>query len=105
LPGAKNAYETALKIDDRFVIGYYNLGMVFKAMGLFVEAIDAYNHAVFLNPDYAEAYQNLGVVLLRVGDVKNSLAAFEYAIALHEKDNPQEAKRLRQGLQEMGFLR
>ncbi|MFM5979412.1 MAG: glycosyltransferase [Sphaerospermopsis kisseleviana] len=104
-PGAKNAYATALKIDDSFVIGYYNLGMVCKAMGLFVEAIDAYNAAIFLNPNYAEAYQNLGVVLLKVGDVENSLAAFEYAIALHEKDNPQEAKRLRQGLQEMGFFR
>jgi glycosyltransferase involved in cell wall biosynthesis len=104
LPGAKNAYETALKIDDRFVTGYYNLGMVCKEMGLLIEAIEAYNCAIYLNPNYAEAYQNLGVVLLKVGDVENSLAAFEYAIALHEKSNPLEAKRLRQGLQEMGFL-
>jgi tetratricopeptide (TPR) repeat protein len=74
-------------------------------MGLFVEAIDAYNCAIFLNPDYADAYQNLGVVLLKIGDVENSLAAFKYAIALHEKTNPQEAKRLLQGLQEMGFFR
>ncbi|TAE61392.1 MAG: tetratricopeptide repeat protein [Nostocales cyanobacterium] len=104
LPGAKNAYETALKIDDSFVTGYYNLGMVCKAMGLYLEAIDAYNAAIFLNPDYAEAYQNLGVVLLKVGDVENSMVAFEFAINLHEKDNPLEAKRLLQGLQEMGFL-
>ncbi|WP_353932331.1 glycosyltransferase [Okeanomitos corallinicola TIOX110] len=104
LPGARNAYATALKIDDSFVTGYYNLGMVSKAMGLFVEAIDAYNCAISLNPDYAEAYQNLGVVLLKVGDLENSMAAFEYAINLHEKDNPEEAKRLFQGLQEMGFL-
>jgi tetratricopeptide (TPR) repeat protein len=105
LPGAKIAYETALKIDDSFVTGYYNLGMVCKSMGLFVEAIDAYNCAIFLNPDYADAYQNLGVVLLKVGDVENSLAAFQCAIALHEKDNPQEAKRLLQGLQEMGLIK
>lgn len=105
LPGAKNAYETALKIDDSFVIGYYNLGMVCKAMGLLVEAIEAYNCAIYLNPDYAEAYQNLGVVLLKAGDVENSLAAFEYAISLHQQNNPQEAKRLLQGLQEMGFFR
>ncbi|MEA5576292.1 tetratricopeptide repeat protein [Anabaena sp. UHCC 0451] len=104
LQGAKNAYETALKIDDNFVTGYYNLGMVCKAMGLFVEAIDAYSHAIFLNPDYAEAYQNLGVVFLKVGDVDNSLAAFECAIALHEKDNSPEAQRLLQGLQEMRLI-
>ncbi|NET02206.1 MAG: tetratricopeptide repeat protein [Sphaerospermopsis sp. SIO1G1] len=104
LKGAKNAYETALKIDDNFITGYYNLGMVCKAMGLYLEAIDAYSAAIFLNPDYAEAYQNLGVVLLKVGDVENSLLAFEYAISLHEQSNPQEAKKLRDGLQSMGFL-
>ena len=104
LPGAKIAYETAIKIDPNFVIGYYNLGMVCKAMGLFTEAIDCYNHAINLNPDYAEAYQNLGVVLLKIGDVSGSLEAFEYAISLHELYNPQEAQRLRQGLQEMGII-
>jgi glycosyltransferase involved in cell wall biosynthesis len=104
LPEAKIAYETAIKIDPNFVIGYYNLGMVCKAMGLFSEAIDAYNNAINLNPDYAEAYQNLGVVLLKIGDVENSLEAFEYAICLHELNNPEEAQRLHQGLQEMGLF-
>jgi glycosyltransferase involved in cell wall biosynthesis len=104
LQGAKIAYETAIKIDPNFVTGYYNLGMVCKAMGLFAEAIDSYNNAINLNPDYAEAYQNLGVVLLKIGDVPRSLEAFEYAISLHELNNPEEAKRLHQGLQEMGLL-
>jgi glycosyltransferase involved in cell wall biosynthesis len=104
LPAAKIAYETAIKIDSNFVTGYYNLGMVCKAMGLFTEAIDAYNNAINLNPDYAEAYQNLGVVLLKIGDIQGGLEAFEYAISLHELYNPEEAKRLYQGLQEMGFV-
>ncbi|MEI6444194.1 MAG: glycosyltransferase [Nostocales cyanobacterium ELA583] len=104
LKGAKIAYETAMKIDPNFVTGYYNLGMVCKAMGLFAEAINSYNNAINLNPDYAEAYQNLGVVLLKIGDVPRSLEAFEYAIALHELQNPEEAQRLHQGLQEMGLL-
>ncbi|BAZ83919.1 family 2 glycosyl transferase [Dolichospermum compactum NIES-806] len=104
LPEAKIAYETAIKIDPNFVTGYYNLGMVCKAMGLFSEAIDAYNNAINLNPDYAEAYQNLGVVLLKIGDVSGSLEAFEYAISLHELYNPEEAKRLYQGLKEMGLI-
>ncbi|MBE9230315.1 tetratricopeptide repeat protein [Cuspidothrix issatschenkoi LEGE 03284] len=104
LPGAKLAYETAIKIDPNFVFGYYNLGMVCKAMGSFTEAIDAYNNAINLHPDYAEAYQNLGVVLLKVGDIESSLEAFEYAISLHELNNPEEAQRLYQGLQEMGLF-
>ncbi|NTW20067.1 MAG: glycosyltransferase, partial [Nostocales cyanobacterium W4_Combined_metabat2_030] len=44
------------------------------------------------------------VVLLKIGDVSGSLEAFEYAISLHELYNPQEAQRLRQGLQEMGII-
>ncbi|MBD2664278.1 hypothetical protein B6N60_01178 [Richelia sinica FACHB-800] len=103
--GAKLAYEMAIEIDPNFVAGYYNLGMVCKEMGLFAEAINAYDQAILLNPDYAEAYQNLGVVLLKVGNVQASLEAFENAIALHELHNPQEAQRLRQGLQDMGILR
>jgi tetratricopeptide (TPR) repeat protein len=103
--GAKNAYATTLKIDPNFVVGYYNLAMIFKAFGLFTDAIAFYQQAIQLNPNYAEAYQNLGVVLLKAGNHQDSLKAFKKAIALHEKHNPQEAKRLRQGLQEMGLFR
>jgi len=103
LKGAKTAYETALKIDPSFAVGYYNLGMTLKAMSLYVDAVAAYQKAIQLNYNYAEAYQNLGVVLLKLGNVQDSLMAFRAAISLHQQHNPEEAKRLRQGLQEMGF--
>ncbi|GAA6620586.1 glycosyltransferase [Scytonema sp. NUACC26] len=104
LNGAKIAYETALKIAPSFTTGYYNLGMTLKAMNLLQDAIAAYQKAIQLNPKYAEAYQNLGVVLLKLGYVEDSLTAFRSAIALHEQHNPEEAKRLRQGLKEMGLI-
>lgn len=100
---AKKSYEQALKIDPNFVIGHYNLGMTLKAMGLFGEAINAYQQAVKLAPEYPWAHQNLGVILLKIGKVESSLPHFRRAITLHESQNPQEAQRLRQGLQEMGF--
>ncbi|BAZ52155.1 glycosyl transferase family protein [Nostoc sp. NIES-4103] len=105
LNGAKTAYETALKIDPNFAAGHYNLGMILKALGLFTDAIASYQKAIRLNPSYAEAYQNLGVVLLKVGNVQGSLTAFGNAIVLHEQQNPEEAKRLRQGLREMGLIK
>jgi glycosyltransferase involved in cell wall biosynthesis len=104
LKSAKTAYETALKIDPTFATGHYNLGMTFKAMSLFTDAIASYQKAIQLNPNYADAYQNLGVVLLKLGNLQASLTAFRMAIALHEKHNPQEAHRLRQGLHEMGLI-
>ena len=103
LPMAKKAFDQALKIDPNFAIAYYNLGMTLKAMGLFTEAIAAYQKAITLIPDYPWAYQNLGVTLLKIGKVTESLEAFQKAIALHESQNPQEAKQLRQGLEEMGL--
>ncbi len=103
LQAAKSTYETALQIDPDFAVGYYNLGMTLKALGEMENAIAAYLQAIDLNPNYAEAYQNLGVVLLKIGNVPESLSAFQRAIALHEKSNPSEAKRLHQGLAEMGF--
>lgn len=104
LNGAKMAYEIALQIDPKFAAGYYNLGMTLKAMGFLNEAIATYHKAIALNPKYAEAYQNLGVVLLKSGKLNDSLAAFKQAIALHETQSSPEAERLRQGLEEMGFL-
>jgi tetratricopeptide (TPR) repeat protein len=103
LTNAKRAYETTLQIDPSFAAGHNNLGMTLKALGKLEEAIASYQKAIELNPDYADAYQSLGVVLLKVGKVLESLSAFGKAIALHEKQNPAEAERLRQGLQEMGF--
>jgi glycosyltransferase involved in cell wall biosynthesis len=103
LKGAKTAYEITLKIDPNFAIGYYNLGMTLKAMGLYVDAITFYRQAIQVNPNYAQAYQNLGVVLLKIGDVQQSMTSFNKAIALYEQQDPEEAKRLREGLQEMGF--
>lgn len=103
--GAKTAYETTIKIDPSFAIGYYNLGMTLKEIGLFKDAILAYRKAIELNPKSAETYQNLGVLLLKLGYVQDSLMTFKKAIALHEQQNPKEAKRLRQSLSEMGLLR
>lgn len=104
LQDAKINYEIALQIDPNFAVGHYNRGMVLKEMSWFTEAIASYQKAIQLNPDYAEAYQNLGVVLLKVGQVPESLEAFGKAISLHEKYNPLEAKRIKQGLESMGFI-
>ncbi len=103
LQAALTAYTTTVEIDPNFAAGHYNLGMTLKALGLFNDAIASYQRAINLNPNYAEAYQNLGVVLLKIGKLPDSLTAFNRAIVLHEQNNPAEAQRLRQGLQEMGF--
>ncbi|MGC1247541.1 MAG: tetratricopeptide repeat protein, partial [Spirulinaceae cyanobacterium] len=102
-PEAQKAYETAIKIAPNFAVGYYNLAMNYKELGQFHQAVTAYQQAIKINPRYAEAYQNLGVAYWKLGKVPESIGAFQEAIALHEKDNPEEAERLREGLQKMGM--
>jgi tetratricopeptide (TPR) repeat protein len=103
LEGAEAAYQTCLSIDPSFAIGHYNLGMTLRAMGQLEAAIAHYQTAIQLQPSYAEAYQNLGVVLLKLGRVPESLQAFRQALEQLEQQNPLEAKRLRQGLAELGL--
>jgi tetratricopeptide (TPR) repeat protein len=100
---AEKTYQTCLEIDPNFAIGYYNLGMTLKAKGQLEPAITHYQTAIQLDPNYAEAYQNLGVVLLKLGRVPESLQAFQQAVEIHQRQNPDEANRLRQGLAEMGL--
>jgi tetratricopeptide (TPR) repeat protein len=104
LENAQQLYQTTLKIDPSFTVGYYNLGRVLKARGRLTEAIAAYQKAIQLNPDYAAAYQNLGVAYFKVGQLPESLEAFKMAIALYEAQDPQAAEQLRQGLQDLGMI-
>ncbi|KAM3097552.1 glycosyltransferase [Phormidesmis sp. 146-35] len=101
---AKQLYEQVLEIDPTLAIAHNNLAITLKSMGQFVEAIAHYQIAIQLQPQYAEAYQNLGVALLKIGQVPESLAAFRSAIALHQQTGSPEGDRLRQGLQDMGFV-
>ena len=103
LAGAKAAYETTVKLDSNFATGYFNLGTTLKAMGLLAEAIKAYRQAILLQPDYAQAYQNLGVLLLKSGYIKDSKIAFRNAITLYKQQDPDQAKELFEGLQDMGL--
>jgi tetratricopeptide (TPR) repeat protein len=101
---AAELYRICLTVDPHFAIAHYNLGMTLKAMGHLEAAVAHYQTAIQLAPNYAEAYQNLGVVLLKLGRVTESLAAFRQAIQHHEQqNNSKEAKRLQQGLADLGL--
>lgn len=104
LGAAKRLYESMLSAQPSLAIAHNNLGLTLRTMGDLEGAIAAYQQAIQHQPDYAEAHQNLGVALLKIGQVNASLQAFQQAIALHQRSNPDEAKRLQQTLQDMGLL-
>ncbi len=104
LETAKTAFEVVLKIDPNFAPGHYNLGATLKFMDDYEGAISCYRQAINLQPDYPDAYQSLGVLLLLSGQIDASMQAFTQAIAIHQPNNPQEAKRIQQELASMGFV-
>jgi len=104
LKNAQVAYETILKIDPTFAVGYYNLAMLLKGKGQLQDAIALYQKAINLNPNYAEAYQNLGVTCFKAGLLQESLEAFKKAISLYESQQSPEAEKLTRSLEEMGMI-
>ena len=100
-------YQEAIRIDETCAIAHYNLGMTFKAMDKFQDAVSCYQTALLLQPNNADIYQNLGVVWMKLGQIPKSLEAFNAAIALHHQKNTPESKaegsRLLRSLREMGF--
>jgi len=104
LKNAQIAYETILKIDPTFAVGYYNLAMLLKGKGQLQDTIALYQKAINLNPNYAEAYQNLGVTCFKAGLLQESLDAFKKAISLYELQQSPEAEKLTRSLEEMGMI-
>jgi glycosyltransferase involved in cell wall biosynthesis len=104
LKNAQTAYETILKIDPTFAVGYFNLAMLLKGKGQLQDAIALYQKAINLNPNYAEAYQNLGVTCFKAGLLQESLEAFKKAISLYESQQSPEAEKLTRSLEEMGMI-
>lgn len=103
LDQARQCYQRCVDSVPDFALGHFNLGTTLRAMGKPKEAIAHYHRAIELEPNHAEVHQNLGVALLKLGRVRESLESFRQAVRLHETSNPQEAERIRQSLQEIGF--
>ena len=101
--GAVEQFEKATQAAPEFAIAYFNLGTAQRARGQLDLAIAAYRQAITLNPNYAAAYQNLGVALFKLGKLLESGQAFQQAIALYQQTNPAEARRLQQGVRNLGI--
>ncbi|HIK45946.1 MAG TPA: tetratricopeptide repeat protein, partial [Leptolyngbyaceae cyanobacterium M65_K2018_010] len=95
-------FEQAIAVDPTLAVAYYNLGTAQRARGYLDEAIAAYRQAIALQPSYAEAHQNLGVALFKLGQLPESLQAFSQAIQLYEGFDPDRARSLKQGVQNLG---
>ena len=102
---AIDLFKATITVAPDLAIAHFNLGTAYRSKGYSYldQAIDAYQRAIDLDRTYAEAYQNLGVALFKLGKLPESRQAFNTAIVLYQQQNPNEAKRLHQGLIKLGL--
>lgn len=85
---AETFYNSAIKQNPQFAIGYYNRGIMFNEKGLYDQAISDYTKAIAIEPDYADAVYNRGVAYGNIGATEKAIEDYTRAIAIRP-NNPQ----------------
>jgi tetratricopeptide (TPR) repeat protein len=87
LEEAREAYESALKLEPSLADAHFGMGNVLYDLGRFEEAAEAYARAVRLKPYFDEAHKNLGDALFMQKRYEEALAAFSKAVELNAGDH------------------
>ena len=74
--------KQSLNIEPGYAVAHNNLGIAYKDIGQFAEAISSYRKALKIRPDYPEAYNNLGNVLKEIGQLDNAISSYRKALKL-----------------------
>lgn len=83
LYGAIDCYEQAIRVDSKYAIAYYDLGVCLARLGKRDEAISNFQTAIRLEPDHYLAHNNLGSELLKQGKSDAALVHFREALRLY----------------------
>ena len=77
---AVTEFQSALKLDDSFVLAHYDLGAAYQNQGLADQAIKEYEKATLLNPSFPEGNSNLGGYYFRMQKYDRAIKHFRRAI-------------------------
>ena len=77
---AKAWYLRAIETDPKFEKPYYNIALLYAAIGDRNAAIQSYRRAIELKPDYVNAYVNLGSILEKDEKVDAAIAVLTEAV-------------------------
>ena len=73
-------FQSALKLDDSFVLAHYDLGAAYQSQGITKQAIQEYEKATVLNPFFPEGNSNLGGYYFRTQKYDLAVKHFKQAI-------------------------
>jgi S1-C subfamily serine protease len=73
-------FQSAIKLDDSFVLAHYDLGAAYQSQGLTKETIQEYEKSIALNPSFPEGNLNLGGHYFRTKKYNLAIKHFKQAI-------------------------
>jgi len=75
--------KKAIQVDNKFDMAYCLLGMVYRELGLYAQAVKSLKKAIVLNSRYADAWAVLGAVFEAQGKLNKAKDALRKAIQLN----------------------
>ena len=70
---AERHYRSAIQIDPRYALAYFDLGNVLDETGRVEEAINTYKTAIQLAPTYADAHYNIALAYEKIREPRKAL--------------------------------
>jgi tetratricopeptide (TPR) repeat protein len=94
-------FENAYRMEPRYAVSAFGLGLAATALGRPDEAELHYRDAVRIDPSYAKAHNNLGILLYERGNVDEALHHLSEA-ARADRDSPELIGNLKRALADSG---
>ncbi len=69
-------YERAVRSKPDYVRAFYNLGNLYKEIGLYAEAVRLFNQAIATDPYYKDSFMNLGNLYRDVGEAQKAIESY-----------------------------
>ncbi len=92
---ARQAYEQALRIDQRNPIAYYKLGFLYFSLALknnnakaLEKCLESYKKAIEIDPGYADAYMGLGNAYLQTNNLEGGIYCLEKTLEIQPGQGP-----------------
>lgn len=75
-------FKKAISLDPEFAIGHGNLGLVYKALSQYQDALSAFQTAIDLDPKYKKPYLNIGSTYLDQKEYDRALEYYQKALEI-----------------------
>jgi tetratricopeptide (TPR) repeat protein len=86
LSRARLQVEAAIRIKPDSADAFHNLGIVYKELNRYKEALSCFDHALAIDPDFFITWVNRAKVLVKLGRIEEAVASYDRALSLQPEN-------------------